>query len=1035
MTTWSDIAAESALATSMTDSATSVTLTLATGYPTANFYIVIDPGLSTEEVIFVGARSGVALSGMIRAAGIGSTAFAHAASATVVHAITGSDLLTLSGLADVAMTAHLAASDPHPQYQTQTEGDARYYQLSLDLATQVELDAETAARIAGDSTNATAISSEANTRAAADTTLSTNISNEAIARAAADSLLTPLSRTLTINGTALDLSANRSWTVGDVLTGGSYANPSWITSLAWSKITGTPTTLSGYGILTDADSRYAQLAAANTFTLGPNLFKAGADGNVALAARRHSSGSTANIQEWQNQAGGAVAYVSSSGGLFATSTSIFGNDPNPNSGLPAYIPGAVYSDVFKVGHTFTDLTGIDFPEGIFSSVSIDHSANAPSVYAYSGDFGIVIPSGNTKSLGGMAGINGIAQHKGTGAVSGIYGLNYSGILTGAAVVGGVYGAYLASYNEGGTLTDLYGTYVDAETYGGATTNQYGVYVYTSASGVTNNYGLYIGNVSGGSSINRAIHTAGGEVRHLTGAAAVVGMSIQAAASQSADLLRLLASDGTTKLSYFDSAGDIFLPTKTANTIFAGPTSGGAARPTWRTLVAADIPSLSSVYQPLDSDLTTIAGLTATTNNFIVSVASAWASRTPAQVKTTLSLDAVENTALSTWAGSTNITTLGTIATGTWSGTLIAASKGGTGVANGASATLTLPNAATTITTGGTLALGGFTLTVPATGTTALLGTANAFTALNTITRTDSGTNTVLNVLTLAHDSSGSIAANFGTGLTFQGQSTTTADRDMASINAIWTTATDASRAAGLIINVASNTALAEAIRFGTVSGIRGISAIGGNTSANFTATNLNGVNASASFTIRNQASGSGTSVCISTSLSLATGQYFAIIQGLSVETARFVSEAATASTAAVVDNLILRRNPTSGTPAAGTGHQLHFVGKSDTTADRDMYTESAEWIVATDASRKARAKLSVFDTAVREVIRMDADGARANIGFLGASDFASGSGVIAILNATTAPSGTPSGGGVLYVESGALKFKGSSGTITVLGVA
>lgn len=42
-------------------------------------------------------------------------------------------------------------------------------------------------------------------------------------------------------------------------------------------------------------------------------------------------------------------------------------------------------------------------------------------------------------------------------------------------------------------------------------------------------------------------------------------------------------------------------------------------------------------QPLDSDLTTIAGLTATTDNFIVSVASAWASRTSAQVRTTLGL--------------------------------------------------------------------------------------------------------------------------------------------------------------------------------------------------------------------------------------------------------------------------------------------------------------------------------------------------------------------------------------------------------------
>jgi len=48
------------------------------------------------------------------------------------------------------------------------------------------------------------------------------------------------STTLTINGISLSLSANRSWTVGDVLTGGSYSNPSWINSLAYSKLTGTP---------------------------------------------------------------------------------------------------------------------------------------------------------------------------------------------------------------------------------------------------------------------------------------------------------------------------------------------------------------------------------------------------------------------------------------------------------------------------------------------------------------------------------------------------------------------------------------------------------------------------------------------------------------------------------------------------------------------------------------------------------------------------------------------------------------------------
>lgn len=35
----------------------------------------------------------------------------------------------------------------------------------------------------------------------------------------------------------------------------------------------------------------------------------------------------------------------------------------------------------------------------------------------------------------------------------------------------------------------------------------------------------------------------------------------------------------------------------------------------------------------------------------------------------------------------------------------------------------------------------------------------------------------------------------------------------------------------------------------------------------------------------------------------------------------------------------------------------------------------------------------------------------------------------------SAPGSTPSGGGILYVESGALKYKGTSGTITTLAAA
>jgi hypothetical protein len=72
----------------------------------------------------------------------------------------------------------------------------------------------------------------------------------------------------------------------------------------------------------------------------------------------------------------------------------------------------------------------------------------------------------------------------------------------------------------------------------------------------------------------------------------------------------------------------------------------ARTPTSHTHPQADVTNLTTdlaAKQPLDTDLTTIAGLTATTDNFMVAVASAWASRTVAQVKTTLVLNNVDNT--------------------------------------------------------------------------------------------------------------------------------------------------------------------------------------------------------------------------------------------------------------------------------------------------------------------------------------------------------------------------------------------------------
>ena len=99
----------------------------------------------------------------------------------------------------------------------------------------------------------------------------------------------------------------------------------------------------------------------------------------------------------------------------------------------------------------------------------------------------------------------------------------------------------------------------------------------------------------------------------------------------------------------------------------GPVTGTGTG-SFATTIAANVVTLANMAQ-----ITTASFLgrnTAATGN--VEVLSA------ATVKSILALNLVENTALSTWAGSTNITTLGTVATGTWNATAISAVKGGTG---------------------------------------------------------------------------------------------------------------------------------------------------------------------------------------------------------------------------------------------------------------------------------------------------------------------------------------------------------------------
>lgn len=66
--------------------------------------------------------------------------------------------------------------------------------------------------------------------------------------------------------------------------------------------------------------------------------------------------------------------------------------------------------------------------------------------------------------------------------------------------------------------------------------------------------------------------------------------------------------------------------------------------------------------------------------------------------------------------------------------------------------------------------------------------------------------------------------------------------------------------------------------------------------------------------------------------------------------------------------------------------------------------------------------------------RINAD-ASGNIGLNALDQYGGGEKVIAIADASAVPTTNPTGGGILYVEAGALKYRGSSGTVTVIAPA
>jgi hypothetical protein len=191
-----------------------------------------------------------------------------------------------------------------------------------------------------------------------------------------------------------NLTGNADTATNGVVTTGTYSNPSWITGLEWSKISSTPTTISGYGItnavatdlantitapssgivpltvsipngstsniasFTQAGSTYAaninqfgQLITAfgvisgttSGFSNTRSSFAANGASNVVIGVRGASS-QTADLQQWLNSSSTVLTKIDATGNITAPSLTLSSTalaTTSGGTGLSSYAAGDI----------------------------------------------------------------------------------------------------------------------------------------------------------------------------------------------------------------------------------------------------------------------------------------------------------------------------------------------------------------------------------------------------------------------------------------------------------------------------------------------------------------------------------------------------------------------------------------------------------------------------------------------------------------------------------------------------------------------
>jgi hypothetical protein len=192
----------------------------------------------------------------------------------------------------------------------------------------------------------------------------------------------------------------------------------------------------------------------------------------------------------------------------------------------------------------------------------------------------------------------------------------------------------------------------------------------------------------------------------------VGTKLTATSYTAADVLsKLLTVDGTGSGIDADTLDGLNSATaNTVSTIVARDSSGNFSAGTITAALTGNVTGTASkatnivgglagsIPYNTSVDTTTLLAI-GTSGTYFKSTGTAPSWVSASTVKTDLSLNNVENTAISTFTGSTNITTLGTIGTGTWNATTIGTTKGGTGLTSFTSGGAVYATSTSALTTG------------------------------------------------------------------------------------------------------------------------------------------------------------------------------------------------------------------------------------------------------------------------------------------------------------------------------------------------